>query len=299
MARIDALPSIDIIRGFQGILDFYVHRGTPCVRAWPKYRPARQTAPSKAAALLFGAIIKAFALTHGAVLAQLEIEATGIPRTPRDIYASGVYGNLHEASMSDFLTLLTQCRDFLSNLTALLNALDSLSLDELDVNVERSVLPSGASTLAEQQTQTNALERIDDLKTALQSVALDRLLVHGMDQLYSYQEPLHVLRNAAISGADGYIDSNSPGAGKVWIVTTLGARDRTTPINGVLSYLRADAVNSIWNHETTAFAVNQWQTTHVWKWLEQGDVARCYLDGSLVGDTCEVSFTGHVMTLET
>ncbi|GAH98539.1 unnamed protein product, partial [marine sediment metagenome] len=51
MARIDVLPSIEIIRGFRGILDFYVRRGTPCVRAWPRYRPAKQTAASLATAL--------------------------------------------------------------------------------------------------------------------------------------------------------------------------------------------------------------------------------------------------------
>ncbi len=96
MARLTALPSIDIIRGFKGILDFYLWKGLPCVRAWPTWRPARQSDASKTAALLFGAIIQAFSLTHSAVLEQLAIEATGIPRTARDIYVSGVFGNLHE-----------------------------------------------------------------------------------------------------------------------------------------------------------------------------------------------------------
>ncbi|GAH90840.1 unnamed protein product, partial [marine sediment metagenome] len=32
MAKLTALPSLDIIRGFKGTLDFYIRRGVPCVR---------------------------------------------------------------------------------------------------------------------------------------------------------------------------------------------------------------------------------------------------------------------------
>lgn len=36
MAKIKALPSLAIISGFKGKLDFYVHMGQPCVRKWPR-----------------------------------------------------------------------------------------------------------------------------------------------------------------------------------------------------------------------------------------------------------------------
>lgn len=35
MAKITAMPSQDIIDGYKGTLDFYVHRGINCVRKWP------------------------------------------------------------------------------------------------------------------------------------------------------------------------------------------------------------------------------------------------------------------------
>ena len=47
--------------------------------------------------------------------------------------------------------------------------------DALQVAVASLPLPTGAATLAEQQTQTTALQLIDDLRTALASVALDQL----------------------------------------------------------------------------------------------------------------------------
>jgi len=37
MATIAALPEQSIIDGYKGIIDFYVCRGQPCVRRWPRY----------------------------------------------------------------------------------------------------------------------------------------------------------------------------------------------------------------------------------------------------------------------
>jgi len=36
MARLANLPAQDIIDTFKGTLDYYVHRGIPCVRSWPR-----------------------------------------------------------------------------------------------------------------------------------------------------------------------------------------------------------------------------------------------------------------------
>ena len=50
--------------------------------------------------------------------------------------------------------------------------------DALQVAVASLPLPTGAATLAEQQTQTTALQLIDDLRTALADVAGDELRVN-------------------------------------------------------------------------------------------------------------------------
>ncbi|MBA7532465.1 hypothetical protein ES705_24691 [subsurface metagenome] len=36
MVRLVVLPHMDIIDGLKGSIDFYVHRGIPCARSWPK-----------------------------------------------------------------------------------------------------------------------------------------------------------------------------------------------------------------------------------------------------------------------
>jgi len=343
MARLDALPSIDIIRGFKGILDFYIWRGLPCVRAWPKYRPARQTDASKAAALLFGAVIKAFSLTHSTVLEQLQVEATGIPRTPRDIYVSGVYGNLHEASMSDFLTLLTQCRDFLSNLQAVLTALDSIDTDELVVNVDESVLPAGAATAAKQlpdghnvtvdnpsipvtgtfwqptqpisaaalplptgasiaanqATMITALQKIDDLQNALQSKALDRLIVRGDDQVVSIKSRLAPRVNGALSGADGFIDSSTPPAGEYWHITYIAVADTTSPTTGMRVQMQIPGAIQDIREEIAARAADECFGFPCELWLANPDAIRAYFAGGQAGDTVRIGLFGHRMTVET
>lgn len=96
MARLDALPSIDVIRGYKGVLDFYLWRGLPCVRAWPAYHHSHASQASKASAMLFGQIIKGFNLTGEIALGAFQEAAVGNPRTARDIYVSGVLGHLHQ-----------------------------------------------------------------------------------------------------------------------------------------------------------------------------------------------------------
>lgn len=299
MARIDVLPSIDIIRGLKGTLDFYLWRGLPCVRAWPRYRPARQTDASLAAALLFGAIIKAYSLTHGTVLEQLTIEARGIPRTARDIYVSGVYGNLHEASMSDFLTLLTESRDFLSDLTALIDALHSVATDAVDVHVHASVLPPDAATHTGQGTQLTALQKIDDLQDALESKALDRLIVRGEDQLPSIKGVLCKAATAVISGDDGFILSPAVPPNTYWLITTAVARDDTTPVTEIRLSNLHDAVDYEIDSQLKAFAAGE---RHSWTGLtllDPSDTIRALFIGGLAGDNVRLRLTGLTMTKET
>ena len=178
MARLKALPELEIIKGFRGILDFALWKGLPYARRWPRSSKASQTPATRAAALIFGQVLRLYSLLAAAVLTFYIEDAKTQPRTPRDIMVSGVYGHLHEASMSDFLTLLQESRDFLSQLTALLNALDSVGTDEIDVNVEESVLPTGAATSANQTTAITSLQTIDNLANALDSVGTDELDVN-------------------------------------------------------------------------------------------------------------------------
>lgn len=96
MARLKSLPNLQIIQGFKGVIDFYVRNGVPCARRWPRYRPANQTEPTKAAAAVFGSVIRNYHLLGEDALNFFVLDAADQTRTPRDIYASATLGHLHE-----------------------------------------------------------------------------------------------------------------------------------------------------------------------------------------------------------
>ncbi len=299
MARIDVLPSIEIIRGFKGILDFYMWRGLPCVRAWPHYRPARQTDASLAAALTFGAIVQAYSLLANLALQAYREDALDQPRTARDIMVTGAFGNLHEASMSDFLDALIIIRDGVVALTDLLHALDSIDTDEIVVNVDQSVLPPLAATTTNQATQITALQKLDDLQDALQSKALDRFLVRGMDQLYSLLGTLENQSTGPLSLNDGYRDSGPPAAGVFWKLTSLAATNTIRAVTRVHMYRRTGALNYCFFDQVAALPAGDWAIWTGELWLAPTDVIRVYFTGALQADVCVLDSLGHVMTVET
>lgn len=45
MAKLARLPSLAVINGFKGLIDFYVNMGIPCARSWPK-SPGHDRAPA-------------------------------------------------------------------------------------------------------------------------------------------------------------------------------------------------------------------------------------------------------------
>lgn len=96
MARISELPSPEAIKSFKGTLDFYVWRGLPCVRSWPRPPSGPRSPAVQAAAATFSEIIKAQgnwnAVFHDAAIAQ----TFGTAWTWRDELVAGLYGGLAE-----------------------------------------------------------------------------------------------------------------------------------------------------------------------------------------------------------
>lgn len=45
MGKLATLPEFAIIRGFKGVVDFYLWKGIPCFRKWPR-SPGKRRAPA-------------------------------------------------------------------------------------------------------------------------------------------------------------------------------------------------------------------------------------------------------------
>ena len=156
----------------------------------------------------------------------------------------------------------------------------------------------GGATAAHQVTQNTALQLIDDLRTALNSVATDRLKVCGEDQLISYLAPLQNVRTAVISGANGYVDSGTPGAGVVWCVEHVTSTDVTTLTTVHRYSTNVGGTVLAFGKLVEALALNSSGYFHGRIWLAAGDVIRVNFVGGAAADSCIVGLTGHTMTLE-
>jgi len=169
----------------------------------------------------------------------------------------------------------------------------------LQVDVAASGLPTGAATAANQATMITALQLIDDLRTALESVGTDRLQVRGEDQLFSFAGSLAALSSGVISGLNGYFDSATPGAGEIWVVTNIRTVDVTNATTEHRFYVRSGGSDARFHDVVEAIAAGLSRYYHGHVYLSAGDVVRVYFWGGQVGDTVAVHLTGHKMTLET
>lgn len=265
MAKLDALPSLEVINTLKGTLDFYYWKGIPCVRKWPHIPHSSRTQPSLDSAHLFGLIVQGWGLVGAAAKELYWASAADQPRTGRDLYVSGVLGGQHDASMSDFLDLLIECKDYLAELQALLGPLGSVDTDDLQI----------------------------DIKSALAT-----LPVKGQDQLFSFDKPLAKRITGAISGNDGYISSGAIPGGEIWVVTNLMARDQTTGPT-VHDYVHQSGAGPVPFHQDAGpFAAGEYSLWGGHLYADQGDEIRVYFTGGLVADTCRISLTGFIMTEE-
>jgi len=168
----------------------------------------------------------------------------------------------------------------------------------LQIHALSSALPLGAATLAEQQTQTTALQLIDDLRDVLQSVATDRLQVRGEDQLVSVRGVLQSYLLGTITGADGYIESAAVPAGRIWVVTTIASRNSSRDLTGMGFRVYDGAVTYPIYEDRRAIVNGEYASWSGHTYLEAGDTIRVQHQGAQDGDGANVTLTGHVMTVE-
>lgn len=105
MAKLEALPSMDIISGFKGVIDFYVNYqacdrevsgpGIPCARRWPR-SPGHRRSPAVEAQW------SAFSLAAGywkqltpVVQDAYNKMASGTGLTGRDLFTRGYISGLY------------------------------------------------------------------------------------------------------------------------------------------------------------------------------------------------------------
>lgn len=88
MARLDALPEQAIISAMKGTVDYYLWRGIPCARMWPRW-PKRDPHPDeKANQDAFAYVQSHLSLLPDYLIDQYKRMAVGTPWTWRDLLLS-------------------------------------------------------------------------------------------------------------------------------------------------------------------------------------------------------------------
>ncbi len=168
----------------------------------------------------------------------------------------------------------------------------------LQIDALSTVMDPLAATAAAQALALAQLQTIAEMRDALQSVATDRLIVRGEDQLISHRANLASSRTAVISGAGGYVASHFVPAGEIWKVTNIAAVNVTTATTAHNLRVRTGAASYIIKNDVAAYGAGAVSDLQGEWWLDPTDEIWVYFIGGLVGDTCEVHLIGLVMTLE-
>ena len=168
----------------------------------------------------------------------------------------------------------------------------------LQIDVRSSVLPTDAATAAFQAAMLPYLARIDDLQHALQSVATDRLIVRGEDQLFSFESRIMRRKSGVISGAGGFFDSDSPPDGFIWAITSISGSDITSPTTEHIIQQRSPIDVIHVHRQVEAFAAVDFSIWGGHLFLQHDDFIRVHFVGALAADQCRIDLGGYVMTVE-
>jgi len=169
----------------------------------------------------------------------------------------------------------------------------------LQVDVIASGLPAGAATAANQALILAQVQAIEDLTHALQSVATDRLIVRGEDQLFSYKDRYieRTVRANAAAGVNQLVGTIVP-AGEVWVVTAAGAVNQTSTCTAISVGMIVGAIDYYFGGQATTVIRELVECGHTMI-LKTGDRVIGDFQGCTLNDTLILNMNGYKMTLET
>lgn len=95
MVVLTRIPSQAIVSGFKGKVDFYVYRGTPCARSWPRSPGRRRAAAVEAQWPRFAEAARLWTQISPAVRDAYEKMASNTALTGRDLFTRGYLKGLY------------------------------------------------------------------------------------------------------------------------------------------------------------------------------------------------------------
>lgn len=221
MTKLDKLPDQEKIDQFKGKIDFYLWKGIPVARRWPKWEPRGSTPAEASNQAAFRYINQIFQSLPPVIKDAYRQMAAQTTRTNKDVAVSlYMMGATDDMPPDYFASEETQLA-----IKAVVDLIDAVLTAKLDVALSTRALEAGGNLAAiltklDVALSTRALEAggnladiktaaqlIDDLRGALGAVATDHLRVSRVSGGISN----------AVAQESKLVKT---GAGKVWWITT-------------------------------------------------------------------------------
>ena len=159
----------------------------------------------------------------------------------------------------------------------------------VNVSVQTSVLPDGAATSANQTTMITALQLIDDIRAALQSVATDE--IRTFPSWTSYGERKNI---ASATAGDNTITFTCP-SGKKWEVSLIVFFNAISSISAGTVYTNQTGNPDVFRIGTVV--ANDGQEVNARFFVEAGSIITIQFSGCTAGDTLYASLFAKEWTL--
>lgn len=203
-------------------------------------------------------------------------------------------------------TVNRQLADSLTELQSLLTELQlKADLTETQpVSAASLPLPSGAATAANQATMITALQLIDDLRNALDSVGTDELDVNiedsvtltvqstGSDKIFAFESIVEEqVSNTNLNAGTNYLVAGTVGSGKVWKLTHITFEYIGISPTVVRVYAAGLATNLIIYYKDSPTS-GRWYTWDGEIYMQVGDGLILEVQGATAGDDIYLNYAG-------
>lgn len=307
MTKLDKLPDQEKIDQFKGTIDYYLWKGIPVARRWPKWQPRESTPAEASNQAAFKYINQIFQSLPPVIQDAYRQMAAQTTRTNKDVavslYMMGAIDDMppdYFASEETLLLLLAQA-ELIANLT---HALASVATDQLRADIISSALPSGAAT---QTTLADILAKLDvalstraleaggnlaDIKTALQLIDDFAL---GTNKMFGYYSRLSEQKvNLSATVGSNTLTHTAVPAGEIWILQGFSALNANSALISIYKQINQGAFSYTVGHSTNPLA-GVWQIWTGQLVLMAGDFPTSYFYSCLAGDDIYSQIWGYKM----
>lgn len=166
--------------------------------------------------------------------------------------------------------------------------------ENIPIEASSLPLPTGAATSAKQDIMITALQLIDDLRAALDSVGTDELRVGGKDgdKLFAFESIVEEsVSNLNLAAGNNTLTGAAVPAGKIWKITTVSMFYVGAVPTKIYTYVTGFSAEFYFHYQASPV------DSEIYNWtgelyLQAGDYLEADIIGATAGDDFYLKYAG-------